>query len=171
MSRTSLRDVLSTLSQSAREALTTANPHLREEWDREQQAASGSDARVVVEDRSVVVTLDGMRLMNESNLRESWHDRERRAKRQKRAVMGALANTSAPHGERFVVAITRLGARWLETAEVVNSGRHVREAVEAWFRTSDRSSCPVEWRVNQRRSSAYGVTIRIDGFDADTVDL
>lgn len=171
MTRASLRDVLGALTENAREALLARNPHLKDEWSLAQREASGCDARVVVEGRSIVVTLDGMRLVSEANLRESWEDRYRRSKRQKRAVAGALSNTAPPEGQRYTVTITRLAARGLDTDNLAGSGKHVRDAIAAWLGLDDGPSAPIEWRVTQRKAKTYGVVVRIDGFDAETIGL
>ena len=90
-----LRDVLSSLDEAARASLLRRNPHLVEAYQREVARAHQVDARVTLEaSGAIVVALDGMKLASELNVRETWQARSARAKRQQRAVLGALANVT-----------------------------------------------------------------------------
>lgn len=157
-----LAEVLNALSGAAREALKRRNPHL----DREFSLAEEPDptiyaSAVEAEDGSVVVTIDGMRLVSELNAREHWSVRQRRVRRQKRILLGALAAVRQPKGKHWEVTIERVGVRNLDDDNLAGSAKHLRDAVAEWLGTGDAITDPVTWRVAQTLAQKYGCTITI----------
>ena len=125
-----LKDVLSSLDEAARASLLRRNPHLVEAYQREVERANQVDARVTIEaSGAIVVSLDGMKLASELNERETWQARSARAKRQQRAVLGALANVARPTADWWRVCTTRVGLRLLDSDNLAGAAKHVRDAV------------------------------------------
>ena len=158
-----LRELLSSLDEAARESLLRRNPHLVEQYNQEVARAQQIDARATVDASGAIhVAFDGMKLASEMNVREFWTARQARAKRQRRAVAGALASIPRPIASWWRVEITRLGPRPLDTDNRDGSAKHVRDAVAEWLGTGDGVSAPVEWSVTQLKSKTYGCLVRIE---------
>lgn len=112
----------------------------------------------------LTVTIPGLRLVSEANAHEHWRKRSARAKHQHRVVaafLGPQSRVPAPHPVPLVVTITRVGARQMDSDNVVGSAKHVRDAVAAWLGRDDGPTCGVEWRVEQRKGP-YAVEVRIE---------
>ena len=158
-----LKDVLSSLDEAARASLLRRNPHLVEAYQREVERANQVDARVTIEaSGAIVVSLDGMKLASELNERETWQARSARAKRQQRAVLGALANVARPTADWWRVCTTRVGLRLLDSDNLAGAAKHVRDAVATWLGTGDGVTSPVDWEVAQRKAKTYGCIVRIE---------
>ena len=158
-----LKDVLSSLDEAARASLLRRNPHLVEAYQREVERANQVDARVTIEaSGAIVVSLDGMKLASELNERETWQARSARAKRQQRAVLGALANVARPTADWWRVCTTRVGLRLLDSDNLAGAAKHVRDAVATWLGTGDGVTSPVDWEVAQRKAQPYGCIVRIE---------
>lgn len=111
----------------------------------------------------LTVTIPGLRLVSEANVREHHHVRAKRTKHQ-RAIVGFVLATKTrfPETGRLVVTIVRLGVRLMDSDNAVGSAKHVRDAVALWLGRDDSERGNVEWRVEQRKAKTYGVEIRIE---------
>ncbi len=106
----------------------------------------------------------GLRLVNETNAREHWSARARRAKRQRH---DAFAHTrkdpfTRERASRYRITITRLGPRKLDSDNLAASGKHVRDGIADAIGIDDRSDL-YDWVYAQEASKVYGVRVRIEG--------
>lgn len=127
------------------------------------QDSRGNDTRVLL-----MFRLDGVRLVNETNAREHWAARSKRARAQraaaKLATMSALRKTAGywrgmPDTMRATITITRSGPRKLDSDNLAASAKHVRDGVADALGVDDGSD-RLDWKYDQCRGS-YGVAITV----------
>lgn len=91
-----------------------------------------------------------VKLISEANAHTHWRERQRRAKFQREAARLTLgANISGPPPP-YVITITRIGPRTLDSDNLAGSAKHVRDGVADWLGIDDGSPL-LDWRYSQRR--------------------
>lgn len=124
-----------------------------------------AEARSDVAARSVVLRVP-VKLESEANRRGAWYVHESRRKAQRRAVATValmVHPTLAPPPHRaYVVTITRIAPRALDTDNLASSAKAVRDEIARWLGVSDGPRGPVEWRYAQRsEGKASGVELEV----------
>jgi hypothetical protein len=104
----------------------------------------------------VTISLD---TYNTANSREHWGTRARNARRQRAAVGKVLSAKPMPRGP-WVVTLTRIAERLLDTDGLTSSLKAVRDAVADRLGCDDGPRAPVTWRYEQGRGPR-GVRIEI----------
>ena len=115
------------------------------------------------------ITLPGVQLCSESNRREHWTTRHRRAKEHRASVFySLLAHVPRPVGQLrpLTITITRIAARMLDEGDnLPMSAKHIRDGVADWLagaygQGQDRQP-GLHWHYAQRRGGTreYGVEI------------
>lgn len=103
-----------------------------------------------------------IRTVSESNMREHWAPKAKRAKWQRNVVALAVRPRLAGMLDRVpcVVTLTRIAPRALDDDNLARSFKAIRDQVAAELGVDDRDA-RVVWRYAQRRGGkgAYGVEI------------
>lgn len=110
-------------------------------------------ARVVID-----VTIPGVRLASEANVRGKVGDRIARNKAVKAAVTAALPALVTPLPLPVRVVIVRIGGKRLDGDNLVRSAKAVRDVVAAYLAVDD-SDPRVAWKYEQR--PGYGPAVRV----------
>ena len=108
-----------------------------------------------------------VKTVSESNLREHWRARMTRSRGQRQLSM--LATRQAVRcliftaSQKFVITITRIGARKLDGDNLANSQKHVRDGIADALGIDDGSD-RLDWRYAQRRGKPreYSVEVQIE---------
>lgn len=98
-----------------------------------------------------VAILVPLQVISEANSRDHWRTRNRRATQQKNWVKIALG-TKAKAGSfqlPAVVFLTRYGARLLDSDNLANAFKAIRDQVAAWLGCGDSPKDPVVWEYSQ----------------------
>ena len=98
---------------------------------------------------AVVVTIDGLRLVNPLNNRKGWCTVSERGRREKAAVALALRGRTPP-ALPVVVTIARVGRGTMDGDGLQASAKHVRDSVAAWLGCDDGDP-RVTWLYEQTR--------------------
>ena len=108
------------------------------------------------------ITIPGLKTVSEANSHTHWRVRQRRAKEQRTTVFVHLSCRAGrvPPPLPVVVTLTRLSARQLDSDNLAGAMKHVRDGVADWFGVDDGDP-RYEWRVEQVKSKAVGVRIKI----------
>lgn len=101
---------------------------------------------------AVVVTIDGLRLVNPLNNRKHWRTVSKRGRDEKAAVAAALRGRTPP-ALPVVVTITRVSPGRLDDDGATASAKHVRDSVAAWLGCDDADS-RVRFVVTQAKGKA-----------------
>lgn len=123
--------------------------------------------------RPSFATTVALQTVSEANRHEHWRGRQKRAKAQREAVLGALTYSTAfrrlgKHPFPLVVRLTRLAPRKLDTDNLASSQKAVRDAVAAFLEVDDGDEQRVTWSYAQEKSKSYGVNIQF--FTGGTCD-
>jgi hypothetical protein len=114
----------------------------------------------------LTVTVPGVRVQSEMNLREHWTKTNRRKHDQQEAVFYSLFGRMKPSiVPRLRVTTVRLiGPRGKEfdTDNLASSFKFVRDAIAAWLLRDDGPNSGVEWVTAQERADGFGVRIQIE---------
>lgn len=124
-----------------------------------------------------------LRLVSEANAHEHWRSRQKRAKVQRHSAMihvraALLAQLASLKldihlmaADRYLVSITRVAPRTLDTDNNVGSAKHCRDGIADALGIDDRSPS-IDWRYGQRKPEAgepkYGVDVRIESLSGAT---
>jgi hypothetical protein len=121
---------------------------------------------VAVSDRrpTIIVVNIPMKLPSLANARLHWAARAKIVKRQRNAVRMALlgADHGRPMWAPFVVTITRLGPRQLDSDNCQSAAKHVRDQVAEYLGVDDGDQC-YTWHYEQVKARLPGVRIVIEG--------
>lgn len=116
--------------------------------------------------KDIVIEIDGLKTVSESNAHEHWRARQVRAKRQRASALAHLLGDKAltewicSHAEKHVnVTLTRLGPRKLDDDNLQGALKHVRDGVADYFGRDDGSDF-YSWSYAQERGN-YGVRIEL----------
>jgi len=116
----------------------------------------------------VVLTVPGVRVQSEANLRCHWSQRRRRFKAQANAVALALACLGAADrdalraAKRVELTLVRLGGRKLDRDNLAGSFKGILDCVSAWLRVDDGDEERLGLRWLQEPGGAYGVRIELE---------
>ena len=121
---------------------------------------------------AVVVTIDGLRLVNPLNNRKHWRTVSKRGRDEKAAVALALRGRTPP-ALPVVVTIARVGRGTMDGDGLQASAKHVRDSVAAWLGCDDgdprvtwlyeQTRGPVGVRLTAEPRVAQVVTVAITG--------
>lgn len=96
-----------------------------------------------------------VRLVSEANAHTHWRERQRRAKAQRQAARDALGPDVKGPPPPYVIHITRIGPRELDSDNLAGSAKHVRDGVADWLGIDDGDK-RLTWTYGQR-SDGRGV--------------
>ena len=131
-------------------SLLRINPHL-----------GRAVARIVRDGDEVVVTIPGMRLHSEANMRCDWIARSRIAKAQ-RSEIAAIVSGHKPPPLPVSVVIERSGPRRLDSDNLAISAKHARDEIAKWLGVDDGDESVAKWTVVQKIGD-YAVSISVRG--------
>lgn len=128
-------------------------------------------------DVTIAFRVDGMRLVNETNAREHWAVRKKRAAWQRGrakvetiAVLRRNANvwTGLPDAARAEITIARIGPARLDDDNLAASGKHVRDGIADALGIDDGSP-RLRWTYEQRSEGrgVYAALVTIVVRDGD----
>jgi hypothetical protein len=104
------------------------------------------------------------RLVSETNEREHWGSRARRAKRQREAALLLTANEIHRRGRPrlpLTVTITRFGKGWLDDDNLATSAKHVRDGVAKALGVDDGDQ-RITWTYRQETVGSYQVRVLVE---------
>lgn len=148
------RDPLASLRASLRAINPTlANPALR--------VRRIVTVRVIPAVDVVRVTIDGLRLTNGANAREHWATKARRAKRERGLILRALlaSGVRVPRGP-WLVEITRIAPRRMDSDGATIAAKHLRDGVADWLGVDDGADA-VTFAVDQRKGEPREYAVRV----------
>lgn len=148
------RDPLASLRASLRAINPTlANPALR--------VRRIVTVRVIPAVDVVRVTIDGLRLTNGANAREHWATKARRAKRERGLILRALlaSGVRVPRGP-WLVEITRIAPRRMDSDGATIAAKHLRDGVADWLGVDDGADA-VTFTVDQRKGEPREYAVRV----------
>ena len=104
-----------------------------------------------------------VKLVSEANTRGHWRQRAARAKLQRACAKSALGHDIKGPPPPYVITITRIGPRKLDSDNLAGSAKAVRDGVADWLRIDDGSPL-LTWRYEQRSEGrgVYGAEIVIE---------
>jgi hypothetical protein len=109
-----------------------------------------------------------LRTVSETNAHEHWRARQKRAKLHRGWVAIAFSGPHArqwlaEHGkaQRFIVTITRLGKRLLDSDNLASSQKAVRDGIADALGIDDGSD-RFDWRYEQKTGKEYGVEVAVE---------
>ena len=109
----------------------------------------------------VRVTIDGLRLTNGANAREHWATKARRAKRERGLILRALlaSGVRVPRGP-WLVEITRIAPRRMDSDGATIAAKHLRDGVADWLGVDDGADA-VTFAVDQRKGEPREYAVRV----------
>ena len=109
----------------------------------------------------VRVTIDGLRLTNGANAREHWATKARRAKRERGLILRALlaSGVRVPRGP-WLVEITRIAPRRMDSDGATIAAQHLRDGVADWLGVDDGADA-VTFAVDQRKGEPREYAVRV----------
>lgn len=94
-----------------------------------------------------------LKLVSEANAHEHWRNRQKRAKAQRAAAKAALGPDVKGPPPPYLITITRIGPRKLDSDNLAGAGKHVRDGVADWLRIDDGDE-RLTWQYAQRSEGA-----------------
>lgn len=148
------RDPLASLPASLR----AINPTIGKPAPRARRIVT---VRVIPAVDVVRVTIDGLRLTNGANAREHWATKARRAKRERGLILRALlaSGVRVPRGP-WLVEITRIAPRRMDSDGATIACKHLRDGVADWLKVDDGAEA-VTFAVDQRKGEPREYAVRI----------
>ena len=127
---------------------------------------------LVSTDATICVRILGLRLVNETNAREHWAVRAKRAKSQRMVVKSALGPRPNWASPPLRIVLTRLGRCRMDTGNLGASCKHVQDGVADWLGVDDGSPL-LDWHYRQLvdHAGGYGVLVRIERWDGRPISL
>ena len=102
-----------------------------------------------------------IRTISEANAHTHWRVRAKRAKEQRGiAAMMLRAVMACRIAPPFVVTITRISPRTLDSDNLAGSQKHIRDGLADQLQINDADP-RVEWRYAQEKGTGYAVRIEI----------
>ncbi len=96
-----------------------------------------------------------LKLVSEANAHEHWRNRQKRAKAQRAAAKAALGPDVKGPPPPYLITITRIGPRELDSDNLAGSAKHIRDGVADWLGMNDNDK-RLTWEV-KHRSEGRGV--------------
>jgi hypothetical protein len=90
-----------------------------------------------------------VKLISEANAHTHWRERQRRAKFQRQAARLTLGADISGPPPPYVITITRIGPRTLDSDNLAGSAKHVRDGVADWLGIDDGDK-RLSWNYAQR---------------------
>lgn len=117
---------------------------------------------------SLQCVIPGLKLVSEANVRQHWAEKARRVKSQRAITLAVLrvhfgTKASEKFAAPYVVTITRVGPRRLDSDNATGSAKAVRDAVAEWLALDDGDTQRVTFRVQQETGREYAVRIEVVG--------
>lgn len=116
----------------------------------------------------LVVTIDGLKVVSEMNLREHWAKRAKRTKTQRTIVTtylnhcGNKVRRELMESPELLVRFTRISGKRMDTDNLCTAFKHVRDAVAAWLKRDDNPDSGIEWELPpQQETGSPGIRIEI----------
>jgi hypothetical protein len=97
----------------------------------------------------------GLKLVSEANARDHWRKRHKRAKFQREVARLTLGGDVYGPPPPYVITITRIGPRRLDSDNLAGSAKAVRDGVADWLKVDDGDE-RLTW-VYEQRSEGAGV--------------
>ena len=94
-----------------------------------------------------------VKLVSEANSHEHWRNRQRRAKLQRSMAKTALGADVKGPPPPYVITITRIGPRTLDSDNLAGSAKAVRDGVADWLGIDDGDK-RLTWEYAQRSDGA-----------------
>jgi hypothetical protein len=103
-----------------------------------------------------------LKLISEANAHTHWRERQRRAKLHRKAAREALGPDIKGPPPPYVITITRIGPRTLDSDNLAGAAKHVRDGVADWLGIDDGDK-RLTWLYDQRSGGpgVYGCEISI----------
>ena len=103
-----------------------------------------------------------VRLVSVANAREPWQARHRRAKAHRAAAKAALGPDIKGPPPPYVITITRIGPRQLDSDNLAGSAKALRDGVADWLGIDDGSP-RIKWEYAQHKGDAghYSAWVRV----------
>lgn len=103
------------------------------------------------------------RLVSEANEREHWRVRKKRAKAHRAEAKRALGTDIKGPPPPYLITITRIGPKTLDTDNLAGSAKHVRDGVADWLGIDDGDP-RLTWKYAQRSAGpgVYACEITIE---------
>lgn len=124
------------------------------------------------ESLKVVVTIPGLRVKSEMNLREHHMVTYRRKREQKDitrlflAQLGKTTRNALAAAPRVVVRFTRIGGKSLDTDNATTAFKFVRDSVAEWLGKDDGLNSGIEWVMPPAQENGeYGIRIELSTED------
>jgi len=94
-----------------------------------------------------------VKLVSEANAHEHWRQRQKRAKLQRALAKTALGPDCKGPPPPYVITITRIGPRKLDSDNLQGSAKAIRDGVADWLGIDDGDDC-LTWDYKQRSEGA-----------------
>lgn len=94
-----------------------------------------------------------VKLVSEANSHQHWRHRQRRAKLQRAMAKTALGADIKGPPPPYVITLTRIGPRKLDSDNLAGSAKAVRDGVADWLGIDDGDS-RLTWEYQQRSEGA-----------------
>jgi predicted Fe-S protein YdhL (DUF1289 family) len=85
-----------------------------------------------------------------AHMAEHWRTRLHRRAKERSATAKAFEGRGLPEGPPFVVKITRVGSRRIDSDNLAFSAKTVRDEIAAWLGVNDGNERAVTWEYRQR---------------------
>lgn len=102
---------------------------------------------------SIVFAVVPVKLTSEANSRDGWRAKSRRAKAQRAAAKAAMGPDIKGPPPPYVITITRIGPRKLDSDNLAGSAKAVRDGVADWLGIDDGDE-RLTWVYAQRSEGA-----------------
>jgi hypothetical protein len=118
---------------------------------------------------TLTVTIPGLNLASEANIRGAVRAEIARKKAVKEAVRSAFPELKVPIALPVVVTITRVGTgnKPLDDDNLRRAGKAVRDVISSWL-VADDGDRRIRWRYRQRRDWRSAVVIEIRQVESHT---
>ena len=118
--------------------------------------------QAVVTPDSIVAAIP-VAVVSEANMREHWAAKHRRKKMQQAAVRLWLQTAlhRPPFGPPYIVTMTRVGKRALDSDNLAGACKHVRDEVARLLGVNDGDTESASWLYDQRRGDP-GIVIQVE---------
>lgn len=108
-----------------------------------------------------IVTISGLRLVSEANAGGKLRDKIKRKSAVRETVWLALSRRPRMTAWPFVITLTRLGGKRLDSDNLARSMKAVQDAVAEWLGIDDGDE-RIEWKYEARPDWVMGCEIKIE---------